>query len=102
ADAAVNGHRPSKGVRPMAEMIFGQSLGIQVPAGWYNARFVGTEERPDMDGTMGKNAGKPQPRMAWVFEVSDGQHAGERIPQETGTVAVQRSGALRMLTGLNG
>lgn len=87
----------------MPEMIYGQSLGISVPAGWYNTRFAGTEPRPDMVGSMpGKNQGKPQPRMAWVFEVTDGPYRGERVAQETGTAPVQRSGALRMLTGLNG
>ncbi len=86
----------------MAEMIFGQTIGINVPAGRYVARFVGTEEREDFVGTMGKNAGKPMPRMAWVFEVMEGEHRGERIPQETGTSAVIKSVAIRMLTGLNG
>ncbi len=86
----------------MAEMVFGQSFGIEVPAGRYTARFAGTESRPDMVGTMGENAGKSQPRMAWVFEIVDGPHRSARICQETGTAAVQRSGALKMLTGLNG
>lgn len=100
ATASADGH--SSGERVMAEMVYGQSTGISVPAGWYDCAFVGVEDRPDMIGTMGKNAGLPQKRMAWVFEVLSGQHRGERIPQETGTAAVLRSGALRILTGLNG
>ncbi len=88
----------------MAEMIVGQSFGIQLPAGWYNVQFVGTEERPDMisTGNYGKPAGLATSRQAWVFEVIDGPHRGERIPQETGTVATLKSAALKMLTGLHG
>ena len=59
----------------MPEMIAGQTMGISVQAGWYNTRFIGTEEREDMVSTLGKNAGKAMPRMAWVWEVTDGPSA---------------------------
>lgn len=86
----------------MPEMIYGQTIGINVPAGWYECRFKGTEERPDMEGSSqyGKE-GVMQPRMAWVWEITAGPHAGELLPQETGTTAVLKSEALRMLHGLN-
>ncbi len=100
--ADANGHFSRSS--PMAEMIYGQTIGISVPAGRYTARFIGTEERPDMvsTGNFGKPAGVATPRQAWIFEIVDGPHKGERIPQETGTSATLRSAALKMLTGLNG
>jgi hypothetical protein len=85
----------------MPEMVYGQSaLGITVPAGWYVTKFVGTEDRGVMkDSKFGKG---DQPRMAWVFEVTDGERKGEKIAQETGTWAGARTAAARIIAGLNG
>jgi len=84
----------------MPTLVYGQSMGITVPAGYYTGKFLGTEDRPPMDGSR---FGKGQvPRMAWVWEILDGQHKGERLAQETGVVAVPKSGCARVILGLAG
>jgi hypothetical protein len=93
----------------MSTFTYGQSnLTITVPIGRYTAKFVGTEDREGMDmSKFPPRAGKPQqtgikPRMAWVWEIVGGEHAGTTVAQETGTVAVARSGCSRVLSGLYG
>jgi len=82
------------------QMTFQPSFGINVPAGTYTARFLGTEDREPMDGSkFGKGM---IPRMSWVWEVTEGPEAGKRIAQDTGTAAVPKSGAARVLLGLTG
>ncbi len=85
----------------MPVMSYGQSnFGINLPVGRYTARFLGTEARQPIQGGQFGNDGEP--RMAFIWEVTLGEHAGERIIQETGTAPSPKSECARMLLGLTG
>lgn len=73
---------------------------IEIPAGRYVARFAGTEEREAFKDS--KFGASDAPRMGWLFEVVEGVEKGKKISQESGTAAVPRSTAARMLAGLLG
>jgi hypothetical protein len=86
----------------MRSFKFGESkFGIKVPEGWYPVRFVGIEDREPFP-EKGKFGGGGEPRIAWVFEVTDGEHKGQRIEQESGCVASPKSTCARMLLKLSG
>lgn len=78
------------------------NFGIQVPAGRYRARFVGTEDREPFQGESRFGNKDSGPRMAWVFEVLDGEHRGKKIVPETGCQTSPRSKCAAMLRGLVG
>jgi hypothetical protein len=83
------------------EMTFGESTGtMEVPAGRYVARFVGTEDRKPFEESRFGNTGEP--RMGWLFEVAEGPDRGKRISQESGCRASPSSTAARMIAGLTG
>jgi len=85
----------------MHTFTFGESkFGIKVPPGWYVAQFVGTEDRePVKDTKFGKSN---EPRLAWLFDVAEGEHQGQRIEQESGVTASSKSHCAKMLVGLHG
>jgi hypothetical protein len=85
----------------MPKMVYGESTTmIEVPAGRYVARFLGTEPRePIRDSRYGnENA----PRMGWLWEVTEGPMRGKKISQESGVRASLKSTAARMVHGLSG
>lgn len=88
----------------MPKMTYGESTTLlEVPAGWYVARFVGTEAREPMKESRFGNEGAP--RMAWLWEVAEGPMRGKKISQESGVRASKGanvSTAYRMLYGLSG
>jgi hypothetical protein len=88
----------------MPKMTYGESTTLlEVPAGWYVARFVGTEARDPIKESRFGNEGAP--RMAWLWEVAEGPMRGKKISQESGVRASKGanvSTAYRMLYGLSG
>jgi hypothetical protein len=85
----------------MPKMTYGESTTLlDVPAGWYVARFMGTEAREPIKESRFGNEGAP--RMGWLWEVTEGPHRGKKISQESGVRASLKSTAMRMLTGLSG
>jgi hypothetical protein len=85
----------------MPKMTYGESTTLlEVPAGWYVARFLGTESREPIKESRFGNEGAP--RMGWLWEVVEGPHRGKKISQESGVRASLKSTAMRMLTGLSG
>lgn len=85
----------------MPVLNYGQSnFGINLDVGRYTARFLGTESRPPIEGGQFGNSGEP--RMAFIWEVTEGPKSGERIIQETGTMPSPKSECARMLLGLAG
>jgi hypothetical protein len=81
-------------------MIYGENTMLEVPAGRYIARFVGTEDRPPiLDSRFGNSEA---PRMGWLFEVAEGPFQGKRISQESGCRGTKNSTAARMILGLHG
>lgn len=85
----------------MPKMTYGESTTLlEVSAGWYVARFVGTEAREPIKESRFGNEGAP--RMGWLWEVTEGPMRGKKISQESGVRASLKSTAMRMLTGLSG
>lgn len=85
----------------MPKMTYGESTTLlEVPAGWYVAKFVGTEAREPIKESRFGNEGAP--RMGWLWEVTEGPHRGKKISQESGVRASLKSTAMRMITGLSG
>lgn len=85
----------------MAKMVYGQSVGgITLAPGRYVAKFTGTEDRDPIQDSKFGNEGAP--RMAWMFEVLEGEKRGEKVGQETGTRATAKSACARVIAGLAG
>jgi hypothetical protein len=91
-------------MQPATEFTMGESVGgIDAKfKGRHACRFVGVEGREPLEGGKFGASDKPAPRMAWVFEVTDGPFKGERFAAETGTVASAKSNCFRILSGLAG
>jgi hypothetical protein len=88
----------------MPKMTFGESSTLmEVPAGWYTAKFLGTEAREPMKESQFGNEGAP--RMGWLWEVTEGPMRGKKISQESGVRASKGANvttAYLMLHGLSG
>src|SRR5262245_3444317 len=76
-----------------------------VPLGSYVARFLGDEEVPPFDGpSKFKQAGPPEPRLAWKFEVTEpASHRGKVFRQISGNRPTgPKSNYVKVLKGLLG
>jgi hypothetical protein len=80
------------------EQLFG------VPTGSYLAKFVGTEDKPAFTGPSRYGTARTnEPRLAWHFEVTEGEHRGKRFTQGSGSIpSGPKATFTKMLKGLLG